>query len=456
VTCTPIRVYANFGFACNLACKMCHQVPRRGQNRSHITADAVWAWRDALLSAQDVFVIGGEPFALPEAIKFIRRFVDDEELDSVILSIGTNGSVHHKHFEYLRRKRKVRISVSLDSIGDGYETIRVGGKWKLLERNLLMAREAMATDRPDWMVATNAIIMKTGVPYLPEYARWHVEHDIPTAFYDFINYRGTEDAFETENIIRNPHLLDDVPGWEEYFAETHAILLKGHQTAAAESLQDFLRRVMAVRESSQSQVEDWRRQKARNDWQPTIVAEGGADFAAKFILARGDRSGTRASALDLSSERPRFTHTRTGDHLFTNWLQVVPSASGAYTLRLSYPKPADGERLAYVAVQGSDFAELPGLREQRSSGFGMEVTVTGTLARPLTLRLMIGPVGEGVSLLPHQLSLDLDRDSGCQPAKPLSAVERLSQRIHRKLKRSLRDVKFAIGGSRDDGPSMTG
>lgn len=35
----PARLYGNFGFACNISCTMCHQVPRRLDNRRTISAD---------------------------------------------------------------------------------------------------------------------------------------------------------------------------------------------------------------------------------------------------------------------------------------------------------------------------------------------------------------------------------------------------------------------------------
>ncbi len=104
---TPLRIYVNFGFSCNLACIMCHQVPRRGTNRRQVKADAVLAWGEALRSALDVTVIGGEPFAMPEAIAFIRGFIDNSDYEDVRLGICTNGTVHHKHMETLRKKKKL-------------------------------------------------------------------------------------------------------------------------------------------------------------------------------------------------------------------------------------------------------------------------------------------------------------------------------------------------------------
>lgn len=55
-----------------------------------------------------------KPFALPEAISFIRQFAADPDFDTVTLAVHTNGTLHHKHMQSLRQKRKLTVCVSLD------------------------------------------------------------------------------------------------------------------------------------------------------------------------------------------------------------------------------------------------------------------------------------------------------------------------------------------------------
>src|SRR5262249_23773296 len=114
VECVPMRLYANFGYTCNLACKMCHQVPRRQHIDRFVTSESIYAWQDSLRKMLEVCVIGGEPFAMPEAVKFIRRFAVDPTMDDVRLSVFTNGTVHHKPLDTLKQKRKLAICISLD------------------------------------------------------------------------------------------------------------------------------------------------------------------------------------------------------------------------------------------------------------------------------------------------------------------------------------------------------
>ena len=116
----PLRVYVNFGFACNLSCIHCHQVPRRNKNRRQVLSDVLMSWREEFQYAMEVCVIGGEPFALPEAVKFIRAFVDDPALEHTRLSIFTNGTLHHKHMATLAKKDRLDIVVSIDFYGRSF------------------------------------------------------------------------------------------------------------------------------------------------------------------------------------------------------------------------------------------------------------------------------------------------------------------------------------------------
>src|SRR5262245_7126605 len=77
ISSTPLRYYVNFGFACNLYCTMCHQVPRRKTNKRQVASDILLKWKDGMTAALDITVIGGEPFVMKEAVHFIHRVIED-------------------------------------------------------------------------------------------------------------------------------------------------------------------------------------------------------------------------------------------------------------------------------------------------------------------------------------------------------------------------------------------
>jgi organic radical activating enzyme len=75
-----------FSWGCNLSCAFCYQVPWRDQWRTALPDDLFERCRDDFLSMLQVECIGGEPFAIPSALSFMRKFVADPELAQVRLS----------------------------------------------------------------------------------------------------------------------------------------------------------------------------------------------------------------------------------------------------------------------------------------------------------------------------------------------------------------------------------
>ena len=196
---------------------MCHQVPRRKQERRQISADILRRWKPQFRVALDITVIGGEPFVLTEARRFIREVIDDEELENVQLTICTNGTLLHKHWDTLTRKRKLQLTVSLDTIGREFEQIRVGADWERIERNILDFQDLGRRLKFPWQVQSPCMLLKTNVPRLYDCADWAIVHGVQPGFYDFVAARGIERTFETDNVVADPGLLSDVSGWEKCF-----------------------------------------------------------------------------------------------------------------------------------------------------------------------------------------------------------------------------------------------
>lgn len=410
VSCTPLRIYANFGFACNINCIMCHQVPRRRENRRQVQADCLLAWRDALKAAMSVSVIGGEPFALPEAVSFMRRFVADSDFDAVTLAIHTNGTVHHKHMEALRRKHKLAFCVSLDSIHEGYEHIRSGGRWDLVERNILLIKEAQQNDRPQWQISTNGLMLKSALPHLPDFAAWHVRHNIATGFYDFINHPGTEDTYFRENILQNPQVLDDMPQWQDYIAEAAEIFRAGGQGDVANNLERYRKRVLAAQEAARDREERHRRDCGRNDWVACAPA-GGADLAETLAFSPGPHAGS--PPVEMSASGQRFTRLRSGDHFATPFQPINPGwGGGRFRLTARWDLNDPELRLAHVTLQRDGCHGVEGFRQWRTAAGASEMVMTGRIRPDATaLRVVVTPTGEDHSYLPNSLRLDVDADT---------------------------------------------
>lgn len=236
---TPLRFYVNFGFACNLSCTMCHQVPRRGHLTRQVTADVLLNWKPYLKAAIDLTVIGGEPFALKEAIKFIHSVIEDPEFEPVQLTICTNGTLLHRHMDLLAKKRKLQIAVSLDTIGTEFEQIRIGADWKQIEQNIFDFQATAKRLGYPWTVQAPCMLMKTNIPRLVDFAEWSINNNVQPGFYDFINAAGIEATHEKENVVAHPSLLEEVPDWERYFIIAVDKLRHSQWKACGDQLDDL-------------------------------------------------------------------------------------------------------------------------------------------------------------------------------------------------------------------------
>lgn len=395
---------------------MCHQVPRRLDNRNTIPADQLLGWSDELEVAQEVHVIGGEPFTLPEAIKFIRGFVAEEwKYEWARLVIATNGTVLHKHWDTIHRKQRLSVSVSLDGIGEPFERVRLGASWSDVERNILRLVDAQKTDRPDWRIKTAWLIQKSTLHNLPDFARWHTRHGLGSIFSDFISAPGVEDSFHREYFLHNPHLLVEKPEWRDYFNEAIDIFAKAGQTTEVENLTYFRNRVEKAVAASADRSESARRRRMRNDWIGLRHALSENDSA--------DRSGTLTPTaaegrdpvpLGLRDGMKAILRTRLGDRLTTPSLGLKTAPIGGhFRVRLHWPRfvATDKEiaRRAHVKIVQQDGTELTAFRETLGFGVGIDLILSGDIPATTTaLRVVVTPVGEEVSLAPLRIEIDLD------------------------------------------------
>lgn len=419
VSSTPLRIYANFGYMCNLACTMCHQVPRRVENKRALKASQLLQWRDALRSALSVDVIGGEPFALPEALSFIREFSTDDEFAAVRLTIMTNGTVHHKHLNFLRKKEKLDLVVSLDAVGPTYDKLRVNGKWEQIERGIVDFLEIARTQRPQWRISTNAAIHKSSVAQLPDFASWHVKHGISTWFYDFINAEtwrhetvinyGTDDTFRGENILEHPQLLDRVDGWRDHFTKAIQIFRDGGMEGPAGSLESYYDKVRKSYDTYASNTAHPLRRLMANAWTPALETKDMEAFTQLFTFH--GRDPERGVNYSTESGYLKFGKMRVGDHFATKYFEVDSSGKEDVGIRLftGWSTNHDGMRRARIHIQRSDSNYLAVTHDVREFDDRVEEYQIGSLSPGVNkLRLVVSPVGEGEGVVPDHIRLDFD------------------------------------------------
>jgi Radical SAM superfamily len=439
---TPLRLYINFGDTCNLNCTMCSLVPRRRTNPPFVSAASVLAWPEALRRALDVSVIGGEPFALPEAVKFIKAFIDNPLHDGVRLSLFTNGTVIHKHMNLLRRKRKLSIAISLDSIEEGFESIRVNGKWDVVERNIRSVLELQRSTHPEWRLFTNAVLQKRAIPLLPRFAEFHSSLGLETFFSDFHNSDGNEDTFYDQNALQNPGLLDDLPDWETYFEQAIQTFAGGNLPGAAASLDRYRKRLRGAVAAHCARAKSPPVVAARR-LRPLPKAEDANHLATtNFTFFPADAAAAPSAELD---GRLAFKMWRRGDFAVTGPFLAESFGSGILQARMRWRDPARLRRAhvairsqAHPAIENEDLGamsneDLGAMNIDRSFSKLRDGSWELTLRRQLPrgrhlVQLLATPTGEDESVLPDFVELTvgdigvLDRFLG---RIPLSSIKGL-------------------------------
>lgn len=217
---TPVKFYFNFGLACNLNCVMCCQMDQRGHDNRVIPTERILELKEYLIRANEIVVIGGEPLVIQQARTFIENLVLDPDYANVKLTILTNASLLDRFMPLLRNIRRLNLVVSLDSVEDSYEKIRLGAVWDLTSKNVLEFKQEALTRNGLWSISVSSIIMKSSISRLADFARWCTVNDIPVFFGPLVTYAFTE----SENIFKYPELLNELPGWERQFDEAIALL----------------------------------------------------------------------------------------------------------------------------------------------------------------------------------------------------------------------------------------
>ena len=113
---------------------------------------------------------GGEPMLIPHVKRIIEWCVQEDLAPGIEIRLTTNCTVDPDDWwiENLAKFAKVRISLSLDGLGDRFNYIRAGADWSSVEQYALKFA-AMFKKHDNWV---------TNVSFLPMCLNAQVEHDM--------------------------------------------------------------------------------------------------------------------------------------------------------------------------------------------------------------------------------------------------------------------------------------
>lgn len=355
-------------------------------------------WRAEMRLATEVECLGGEPFAIPAGLAFMKAFVEAEDLAHVPLKLTTNATLLHRHFDWLAGKERIIFNVSIDSVGAGYESIRVGGDWDAVSANLREIRRRMRDGQPHWRLMTNALHTKTGLAHLPDFARFHVAEDIHTGFNALRPTRGIEETVYAEDLVRFPHLVDAVPEGRAKLDQAIAIFEEGGFAGEAAALK-------GLREGIRTSNRPVPRRAAMTR---VLASVRGPDVGRMMVGSLGP------GGLDLARQNGRLGFVALvkdqGVVLGVNFHGTLPE-DGRVTLRLGWDGlHLESEAACLVVLYDQPDFSLLSWTENPAEGSGLtkelEVCANGDPAQPKRLLIsLMAAGGTRFNRLPDRLDL---------------------------------------------------
>jgi len=186
------------GNFCNLKCIMCGPdqsssiaAERYAHHEKFIkidarmpTGDMPYYWKEEdfkkfaqqvlTKNAQRVNITGGEPFIIPEVVKFLEMLVP--RANDLTLSFNTNlTEVSAKLLAMLQKFKRVNINISLEGIGAMNDYVRYPSRWADIESNIQLLKKEL----PQARLEINHVLQHTSVYALPglvDFAKQHKLH----------------------------------------------------------------------------------------------------------------------------------------------------------------------------------------------------------------------------------------------------------------------------------------
>lgn len=241
----PVSYVFDVGRRCNINCKMCLQKDVLGQDDRPFDVERLLGDSAILAKADTIALYGGEPTFIPAGRALLKALLSDERLKAVRLKLSTNGQLLGDFLPHFPEKERMQVILSVDSYGKAYESIRKGARWPVLEANvreLMRLREARGAAKGSWDVYLNAVMMKSTVAGLDDFSSWCVDEGVMPRFSALFPTRHTHD----EDILNNPALLEEVPGWEGLMEGAAGRFETGGFHETAKELRVFLERLRAA------------------------------------------------------------------------------------------------------------------------------------------------------------------------------------------------------------------
>lgn len=143
---------------CNLSCIMCRQGNVKSEHIFDKMMNEIRGWFKYM---DRIEFVGGEPLLSKEVIEFVKEF-DPAEYPDLKIHIITNGILLNKNIIDMMDGKFRSLSISVDGASkEVYESIRVGGKWEVLMKNMSYLAEKVRGKDVEVKILT--VVMKRNI-----------------------------------------------------------------------------------------------------------------------------------------------------------------------------------------------------------------------------------------------------------------------------------------------------
>lgn len=129
---------------------------------------------DQIPNIKQLYFAGGEPLVIKEHKIFLEEIVRRGYAKNILLRYNSNGTIiTDELIELWSKFRKVKVSISLDGIGDRVEYIRYPLDFKTVEENLWKLENAPSSIETSIELAVQILNIK----HIPEFLKWKIQSD---------------------------------------------------------------------------------------------------------------------------------------------------------------------------------------------------------------------------------------------------------------------------------------
>jgi MoaA/NifB/PqqE/SkfB family radical SAM enzyme len=179
------------GNACNLSCRICKPsassriadldvIHNRLSKEKYFEIKQAGDWPNSDSFWEEIAsiannltyldILGGEPLLSKKHFNFLQYLINAGVAKHIKIDYNSNGTLYsEKFFDYWRHFKGVKISFSIDNIGDRFELERNGAKWETVCNNI---KKFISKNSTTFITDVFPTVSILNVYYLPELVSW--------------------------------------------------------------------------------------------------------------------------------------------------------------------------------------------------------------------------------------------------------------------------------------------